>query len=316
MNILKKCVFNNKHEIRIIWNITLALVLFFVLFSICNKLNNSKIYIKDNRSDLLIPLVNRIISKVLRLISVLVPSLIIIRFIEKRPVKLLGLNFNKPFLKEHLIGVLIGFCLLMIGASIYSFANLGEFSLNKSVNHQIPFYLLCILGAIVSASYEEILFRGYIFQKIIEGTNYWIAQLIVAIIFGLSHLDTEGFTIGSVINAILAGFLLGHLYFKTRSLWMPIGLHWSWNFFMGPIFGLSTKPFLMHTMMTYEKNSFDSLFPNIIENNLFIFLLIAIIIIFHYAKLIKPIDNSINPWNQYPSVLDRLYSKKIILKLH
>jgi len=302
MSLIKKCFFNGKHELRILWTIALALTSFFILLAISGKIDDSKIFhLREADSNLLAPLFNRIISKLLSLLSVLIPSLVILRYIEKRPAKLLGLSFNKSFLREHLIGVLIGGCLLIIGALIYCLTGIGEFRLNETIDYQIIYYLLCILVFFVSAAYEEIFFRGYIFQKIIEGTNYWIAQLIVAIFFGLAHLDTEGFTIGSIINAVLAGFLLGHLYFTTRSLWMPIGLHWSWNFLMGPIFGLDSKPFFKHTLLTFEKNTYDSAFLSVLENNLFIAILIVIIVVFHCVKIIKPINCNLNPWSQYPS---------------
>jgi len=308
MNEMKKCFFNGKHELRILWTIALALISFFVLFAVFGILDKSKIfYLNDNGAGFLVPLVNRSISKLFSLIGVLIPSLIVLRYIEKRPIKLLGLSFNKSSLREHLIGVLIGVCLLIIGALIYCLAGIGEFRLNETIDYQIPYYLLCILVFFVSAAYEEIFFRGYIFQKIIEGTNYWIAQLFVAIFFGLAHLDTEGFTIGSIINAVLAGFLLGHLYFTTRSLWMPIGLHWSWNILMGPIFGLDSKPFFKHTLLTFEKNTYDSAFLSVLENNLFIAILIVIIVVFHCVKIIKPIDSQINPWSQYPSRIHKHY---------
>ena len=38
-----------------------------------------------------------------------------------------------------------------------------------------------------------------------------------------------------------AGLLLGSAYKWSGTLWLPIGIHWSWNFFQGPIFGFAVS---------------------------------------------------------------------------
>src|SRR4029078_3131049 len=36
----------------------------------------------------------------------------------------------------------------------------------------------------------------------------------------------------------LAGVWLAIAYLRTRSLWLPLGVHWSWNWALGSVFGL------------------------------------------------------------------------------
>lgn len=43
------------------------------------------------------------------------------------------------------------------------------------------------------------------------------------------------------LNLYLAGLLLGTAYVLTRSLWLPIGVHFGWNFVQGPLSGLAVS---------------------------------------------------------------------------
>lgn len=96
-------------------------------------------------------------------------------------------------------------------------------------------------GAIASfaaAIGEELLFRGFIFRWLEIGTGTWIAIAISAALFGLAHALNRGATAGEVISvAVEAGILLSAAYVYTRSLWLPIGIHFGWDFSSGAIFG-------------------------------------------------------------------------------
>src|SRR5215470_6480168 len=60
----------------------------------------------------------------------------------------------------------------------------------------------------------------------------------VLIFLGFGHRNNPGATwVSSVAIAIEAGALLAAAYVATRSLWLPIGLHWAWNLFEGPVWG-------------------------------------------------------------------------------
>jgi hypothetical protein len=45
----------------------------------------------------------------------------------------------------------------------------------------------------------------------------------------------------SVAIAVEAGLLLGAAYKWSGTLWVPIGIHWAWNFFQGPVFGFAVS---------------------------------------------------------------------------
>ena len=92
---------------------------------------------------------------------------------------------------------------------------------------------------------EELLFRGFVFQRLISGLGMWPAQLITAAFFLLSHVNNPGMT-GSTkvmagINIFLASIMFGLAFVRTKSLAMPLGLHWMANWVQGAILGLAVS---------------------------------------------------------------------------
>ena len=104
--------------------------------------------------------------------------------------------------------------------------------------HPTPDLAVAAVLLIGGAVFEELLFRGVIFRLVEEWTGTWIALAVSAILFGLAHAANPGATpVSSLAIALEAGILLGAAYVLVRNLWLPIGLHFAWNFFEGPIFG-------------------------------------------------------------------------------
>lgn len=93
------------------------------------------------------------------------------------------------------------------------------------------------LTAVVVAS-EELIFRGIVQRLLEERVGTWIALAVTAALFGAVHLVNPRATLwGAFAVAIEAGGMLGAAYVATRSLWLPMGLHFGWNFAVGGIFG-------------------------------------------------------------------------------
>jgi membrane protease YdiL (CAAX protease family) len=88
------------------------------------------------------------------------------------------------------------------------------------------------------AIFEEVVVRGIVFRQLEQAIGTWLAIIASALFFGFGHRGNPGATwVSSVAIAIEAGGLLAAAYVATRSLWLPIGLHWAWNLFEGPIWG-------------------------------------------------------------------------------
>jgi membrane protease YdiL (CAAX protease family) len=88
---------------------------------------------------------------------------------------------------------------------------------------------------------EELLLRGFPLQAFIEGSRVWIAVILLSSIFSVMHLDNPDSTIPSSLNIFLAGILLSVCYLKTRSLWLPTGLHLGWNWMQASFWGMGVS---------------------------------------------------------------------------
>jgi hypothetical protein len=106
--------------------------------------------------------------------------------------------------------------------------------------------LASLIGFICVGIYEEMLSRGYHLRNLAEGLNWgvlgargglWAGYLISSSVFGLLHATNPNASWISTLNLILAGLFLGLGFVLTGELAIPIGLHITWNFFQGNIFG-------------------------------------------------------------------------------
>lgn len=89
---------------------------------------------------------------------------------------------------------------------------------------------------------EEIMFRGVLFRWIDERWNTTAALVVSALLFGLMHIFNTGATWwSSLAIAVEAGLLLAVAYKWSGTLWLPIGIHWAWNYVQGHVFGLAVS---------------------------------------------------------------------------
>jgi membrane protease YdiL (CAAX protease family) len=95
-----------------------------------------------------------------------------------------------------------------------------------------------VLGFMAAAAVtEELLFRGVLFRIVEQWTGTWVALGLTGLVFGLMHLGNQNANLwGAIAIAIEAGGMLAAAYAATRTLWLPIGLHFAWNFAEGGVF--------------------------------------------------------------------------------
>jgi membrane protease YdiL (CAAX protease family) len=96
--------------------------------------------------------------------------------------------------------------------------------------------------AIASAVGEEVVFRGVVFRLLEASLGTTLALVLSAAAFGAVHAGNPGATwVSTLAIALESGVLLGVAYAATRTLWLPIGLHFGWNFTEGGIFGAAVS---------------------------------------------------------------------------
>ncbi|MER5894256.1 CPBP family intramembrane glutamic endopeptidase [Streptomyces sp. NPDC001876] len=152
-------------------------------------------------------------------------------------------------------GTLMG--VAMFGAVIANIALLGHYEIDGLASVQGAVGLFGLMA--VAAVTEELLFRGVLFRIVEEYAGTWIALTLTGTLFGLMHLlNPHADLWGAIAIAIEAGGMLGAAYAATRTLWVPIGLHFGWNFAAAGIFstevsGNNTPQGLLDTMTSGPK---------------------------------------------------------------
>jgi hypothetical protein len=90
----------------------------------------------------------------------------------------------------------------------------------------------------VAAMAEEVAFRGYPFQRLVDGIGPIGGIVLLSFFFGAIHLGNPHASLWGFLNTIEIGAFLAVSYLRTRSLWMPWGIHFGWNLTLGMLLGL------------------------------------------------------------------------------
>lgn len=159
-----------------------------------------------------------------------------------------GLGMSGRWLSDLAAGFAIGLGLI---ACIVA-AGLATGYIDVSWNH-LPFLVILRHGFVLLVLFslqcvvEELIFRGYPFQVCVAVRGPVFGIAVFSILFGLLHLLNPNATFLAMLNTAAAGILLSVAFLKTRTLWLPIGIHWGWNFsqaflFSVPVSGVTFPP--------------------------------------------------------------------------
>jgi membrane protease YdiL (CAAX protease family) len=160
-----------------------------------------------------------------------------VRWFEKHKAEDIPLN---RLVQDIAKGLGVGCCffgsvvLIMMLFGLYHIDSIGT---DKPIEIVSAFFLFLSVGI-----GEEIMFRGILFRWIDEKWGFIAALIVSAVFFGLIHIFQENATLwSSLAIAIEAGLLLAAAYKYSGTLWLPIGIHWAWNFTQGNIFGFGVS---------------------------------------------------------------------------
>lgn len=69
----------------------------------------------------------------------------------------------------------------------------------------------------------------------------WPALIIISLLFGWLHIRNPGATYFAAIGNALGGLMYGIAFLGGKNIWLPIGMHFAWNFVQGPVLGFSVS---------------------------------------------------------------------------
>lgn len=193
---------------------------------------------------------NEVLEFTIRAVSIAGLFYVFIRFIDLREFKSIGLNVNRLWVKELILGFFAA-GITMLGIFFYEYLSrdleiigFGWESISNDI-WLLPTAVFFVKMMSVGF-YEEVVFRGYVLPNLKEGLTILkitpaqatiAAVLISSGVFGFAHYGNPNATIFAVLNIVLAGVMLSIPLILTGRLALSIGLHFGWNFFQGGVFG-------------------------------------------------------------------------------
>ena len=151
--------------------------------------------------------------------------------IDKITTKSKGNNIAYLFLGLLIGLVLNGFCALIAMIN-------GDFTLRFSQFEIFPAIGL-LFAVFVQSSAEELLCRGFMYQRLLKSTNSPAFAIIFnSLFFAALHLFNNGMSILPFYCIFIFGVLTSMIVYYFDSLWMVMGLHAMWNFTQSILFGL------------------------------------------------------------------------------
>lgn len=173
------------------------------------------------------------------------------RYIDEESFTSMGF-YRRGILNETLFGLGLGALIIATGfVTLVSIREINWLGLKLEVDNIFLGFGLFVLVALA----EELLLRGYVLNNLMKSMNHLIALAVSAIMFSLIHVFNSNFSWIGFWNLLLAGILLGLPYIYTKSLWFPIALHFSWNFFQGIIFGFNVSGHVTYSLFTQSRTA-------------------------------------------------------------
>jgi membrane protease YdiL (CAAX protease family) len=90
---------------------------------------------------------------------------------------------------------------------------------------------------------EELIYRGYVLQTLSSGLGLFWGIVISSLYFGIEHLSNPNSTWISAAGIFIIALLFVYAYIRSGQLWLPIGLHFGWNFFQSTLYGFPVSGF-------------------------------------------------------------------------
>lgn len=233
-------LFINKYgRLRSGWRFAVFALLYLVLQFIINSTVFLALSVVG-RYVQITPYDENVIFRLVLLGSALLAGYICTRKLEGLPWRALGLTLHRNWWGHFLWGSVIGSCSLLLAVSITAIGGGVHFTLTDGSFLLILRALLSSAALFIGAALaEEALFRGYPLQTFCRAHLWWLGLLLTSVPFAAVHLNNPNVVRGlTFLNTTLAGVWFVVAYLRTRSLWFPWGLHWSWNWMLDAVVGL------------------------------------------------------------------------------
>ena len=168
-----------------------------------------------------------------------------LRIYERGRLSDIGLGWNADSRRNLSYGLLGGIGAALCVLVLPFLARLAEFEPQPGTSIKWPSLAFLSVILLFGAVGEEMLFRGYAFQVLAYSVGPYATILPLGVLFGAAHMNNPGVTLLGVVNTALWGMILGFACIRSGDLWLPIGLHFGWNWTL-PMLGVNMSGFTMN----------------------------------------------------------------------
>ena len=189
--------------------------------------------------------VKALIAAIVEAFIAVTAYIFVFRLLDKRRIdELSGALFIKNAVMGFLAGMILQslFILIIYLAGTFLVVHLNPVSALIS-----PFAFALTAGFVA-----EIIMIGIVFRLLEQQTGTSMALLVFIILFAVLHINVKGATIISVgATAMQAGLMLPAAFVFSRNLWLPVFLHFGWDFAEPGIFcGINPSTSLTEGLLT------------------------------------------------------------------
>jgi uncharacterized protein len=184
------------------------------------------------------PALARLYPDLVSLLTIIVATWFIIRFVDKQRFYSI-LFISKNLLRDFSLGLSIGTAWL--GVSLVIAALAGWVQYDSSFTISWASLYIAGVAVMLNIMTQQLLLNGYIFQTIKSHTSPLVAVVASSILFSGYHFGAFHGMLLPAINVFAAGLLFCIASQASGNLWFPIGIHFAWNFSLGPLLGLTVS---------------------------------------------------------------------------
>ncbi len=171
--------------------------------------------------------------------------IILFKVYDKRQIhELSRAKFTSNAITGFMTGVLLQALFILV---IYIGGSYSVAQVNPASTLIAPFAFALTAGFVA-----EIIMIGIVFRLLEKQIGTIITLIIFIILFAVLHVNVKGATIISIgATAMQAGLMLPAAFVFSRNLWLPIFIHFGWDFAEPGIFGgLNPSSSLTHGLLT------------------------------------------------------------------
>jgi len=195
-------------------------------------------------------IVNYVFASVVSLfLAAVTASAVTMHVFERGSLADIGMHWDPDSVRNLALGLAGGIgaaCLVILGPIVAGAAEIHAVA-GSETHFRTILYVSVLL--VFGAMGEEMLFRGYGFHVLVRALGPFATILPVSVLFAWAHANNQNISLAGLVNTFGWGVVLGWAFLRSGDLWLPIGLHFGWNWVL-PLLGVNLSGFKMR-MTTY-----------------------------------------------------------------